>query len=259
VLVSPSFVIARKEIRDHLRDTRALLSSAFMALMGPAVVLLVSLSDRTPGQNGARVFVGMLSIFALVSAFAGAIDVAMDSTAGERERRSLIPLLLNPVTRSEIVFGKWIAVTAFAVAAVALNSAALVSVLAWAAPTVLAARAGQIASWILLGLLPLTALAAAANLFVAVLCRTTKEAHTALRFLSFVPMLIGMFLVFFPSWTGRTWFVLPIVGQQTLIGLREPSASIGASVILALVTLAAAIGPLVGATRVLSRDDILSA
>ena len=152
--MSLSFVIARKEIRDHLRDTRALLSSAFMALMGPAVVLLVSLSDRAPGQNGARVFVGMLSIFALVSAFAGAIDVAMDSTAGERERRSLIPLLLDPVTRSEIILGKWIAVTAFALAAVALNSAALVAVLAWAAPAMLAARAGQIAMWILLGLLP---------------------------------------------------------------------------------------------------------
>jgi sodium transport system permease protein len=259
VLVTLSFVIARKEIRDHLRDTRALLSSAFMALMGPAVVLLVSLSDRAPGQDGARVFVGMLTIFALVSAFAGAIDVAMDSTAGERERRSLIPLLLNPVTRSEIVLGKWIAVTAFALGAVALNSAALVAVLAWAAPALLAARADQIAMWILLGLAPLTALGAAANLFVAVLCRSTKEAHTALRFLAFVPMLIGMFLVFFPSWTGRAWFVLPIVGQQTLIALREPSAPIAASVILALVTLVAAIGPLVGATRVLSRDDILSA
>ena len=46
---------------------------------------------------------------------------------------------------------------------------------------------------------------------------------------------------------------------QTLIGLPEPSAPIAASVILALVTLAAAVGPLVGATRVLSRDDILSA
>jgi hypothetical protein len=72
-------------------------------------------------------------------------------------------------------------------------------------------------------------------------------------------MLIGMFLVFFPSWTDRAWFVLPIVGQQTLIGLAEPSAPIAAGAILALVTLAAAIGPLAGATRVLSRDDILSA
>jgi sodium transport system permease protein len=257
--MSRALVVAAKEIRDHARDLRSLLSSALMALMGPGVVLLVSLSDRAPGQDGARVVLGMLSVFALVSSFAGAIDIAMDSTAGERERRSLLPLLLNPVHRSEVIVGKWLAVTAFALAALVLNSLGTLVVLAWAGADVLASRAQQIVVWIVLGLVPLTAFGAAVNLLVAVMCRTTKEAHTALRFLAFVPMLVGMFLVFFPSWTGRAWFLLPIVGQQTLIGLREPSGLVAPGVILALVTLAAAILPLVAARRVLNRDDTLSA
>lgn len=257
--MSPFLVVASKEIRDHARDVRALLSSATMALMGPGVVLLVSLSDRAPGEAGARVLLGMLSVFALVASFAGAIDIAMDSTAGERERRSLLPLLLNPVPRSGVIVGKWIAVTTFALAALALNSVGVVAVLAGAAPALLASRAEQIIVWIVLGLVPLAALGAAVNLFVAVLCRTTKEAHTALRLVAFLPMLVGMFLVFFPAWTGRTWFVLPLVGQQTLIGLREPSALVAPGMILALVTLAVAVLPLVAANRVLNRDDILSA
>jgi sodium transport system permease protein len=173
-----------------------------MALLGPAVVLLVSLSGRIRGHEGESVLVGMLSVFALVSSFAGAIDIAMDSTAGERERRSLLPLLLNPVPRQDVIVGKWLALTTFALAAVAVNSVAMAAVLAWAAPALLASRAPQLLLWITLGLIPLALLGAALSLLVAVLCRSTKEAHTALRFLVFVPMLVGMFLVFFPAWVG---------------------------------------------------------
>ena len=54
------------------------------------------------------------------------------------------------------------------------------------------------------------------------------------------------------------WFLLPIVGQQTLIAVREPSALVVQGAILALVTLVASVLPLV-ARRVLNRDDILSA
>ncbi len=256
--MSLPLVVARKEIRDHARDLRSLLSSALMALMGPGVVLLVSLSDRAPGQDGARVLLGMLSVFALVSSFAGAIDIAMDSTAGERERHSLLPLLLNPVHRSEVIVGKWIAVTVFALAALVLNSLGTLVVLAWAAPDVLASRAQQIVVWIVLGLVPLAAFGAAVNLLVAVMCRTTKEAHSALRFLAFVPMLVGMFLVFFPSWTGRVWFVLPLVGQQALIGFREQSGLLAPGAVLGFVTLAMSVLPLIAAARVLDRDDIVS-
>jgi hypothetical protein len=57
-----SLVVARKEIVEHLRDRRSLLSSVMMALMGPGVVLLVSLSGRTRGQDSAGVILGMLSV-----------------------------------------------------------------------------------------------------------------------------------------------------------------------------------------------------
>lgn len=253
-----ALVVAFKEIRDHLRETRSLTSSALLALMGPAVVLLVSMSDRTSGKDNTTVLLGMLSVFALVSSFAGAIDIAMDATAGERERRSLLPLLLNPVRRSALITGKWLAVTAFALAVLALNCLATVAVLLWAAPAVFASRAPLIVIWIGLGLVPLAALGAALSIFVAVRCRTTKEAHTALRFVTFMPMVVGMFLVFFPAWTGRIWFLLPVVGQQALIGVPEGSIPVARAALLAAVTLAAAVPVLFAATRVLSRDDILS-
>ena len=256
--MSPVLVIAQKEITDHARDFRSLLSSAMMALMGPGIVFAVSLSNRAPGQDGAPVLLAMLSVFALVAAFGGAIDIAMDATAGERERQSLLPLLLNPVSGVDVVVGKWIAAAAFALAALALNMAGLLLVLRLEAPTLLAARAAQIGLWMRFGLVPLACLGAAVSLLTALLCRTTKEANTALRFVVFVPMIVAMFLVFFPGWMGTLWFLVPIVGQQALISLTFATVPVVRGTLLAIITLAATLAVLRGAGRALNQDTVHS-
>lgn len=255
----PALTIAGKELTDHARDTRSLVSSAMMALMGPVVVFLVSLSKRGHSQDGAPVLLAMLSVFALVAAFGGAIDIAMDTTAGERERRSLLPLLLNPVSDLDIIVGKWIAAAVFALGALALNCGGLLLVLRLAAPALLVAHAAQIGLWVKLGLVPLACLGAAVSLLAAVLCRTTKEANNALRFVVFVPMFVAMFLVFFPNWIGRAWFVVPIVGQQALIGLSFATVPVVRATLLAIITFVATLAVVAAAGRVLGRDDVLSA
>jgi hypothetical protein len=70
-----------------------------------------------------------------------------------------------------------------------------------------------------------------------------------------------MALVFFPGWIVRLWYVLPVVGQQALIGagLRGQAVSAVQSSILGLVTLAAAALAILAASRALNRDDILTA
>jgi hypothetical protein len=116
-------VVARKEIVDGLRDFRSVLSSVLYALMGPLVVGLVSLggvAGTKPGSS-AIVLASMMSVFTLVAAFVGGMNVAMDTIAGERERRSLLPLLLNPVGRLDVVLGKWLAVSLFAIGGFTLN------------------------------------------------------------------------------------------------------------------------------------------
>ena len=66
--------------------------------MGPVVILLVAQSPAA-AKGGAPLLLSMMSVFALVSAFTGGMYLALDATAGERERGSLVPLLLNPVSR----------------------------------------------------------------------------------------------------------------------------------------------------------------
>src|SRR4051794_2716975 len=106
-------IVARKELMDHLRDVRSLISAGLYALMGPFVVLIVARAVRGANQP---MLAGMMSVFTLVSAFVGGMYVAMDMTAGERERRSLLPLLMNPITRLDLMIGKWLATSVFAVA-----------------------------------------------------------------------------------------------------------------------------------------------
>src|SRR5687767_882774 len=128
--MSGSMTVALKEIRDHFRDRRSLRSAALYSLMGPVVILLVSQSSAAE-KGGAPLLLSMMSVFALVSAFTGGMYLALDSTAGERERGSLVPLLLNPVPPLDLVAGKWIAVAAFSVAGLIVNLAGFTAVFEW--------------------------------------------------------------------------------------------------------------------------------
>lgn len=198
-MLSQSFIIARKEIADNWRDRRSIVSSSLYALMGPAVVFMVSLATRVDA-----VLIGMMSVFTLVSAFAGGMNVAMDTVAGERERRSLLPLLLNPIARRDIVVGKWLAVSLFSAAGVVVNLLGFAVVLH--APRPMLAAAATV--------LPLALLAAALQLLISTECRAVKEAQNYLSMLIFLPMLAGMFQVFHPP-AARVWLtVLPVLGQQ---------------------------------------------
>ena len=214
-MTDQSLIIARKEIVDHLRDRRSLMSGALYTLMGPLVVMVVSFSGQVGGKPA--LLLSMMSVFALVSTFTGGMAVAMDITAGERERRSLVPLLLTPIASRHLVLGKWLATCAFALGALAINIAGVAAVMALRAPGPFAANAAPLASWVLLGLAPLACFAAALELLASAACRTTKEANTWLTFVVFVPMMVGMFLVFYPL-SGNGWLALPVVGQQLVFG-----------------------------------------
>jgi sodium transport system permease protein len=259
-MLNQSLIIARKEVMDGLRDVRSVVASLFYALMGPLVVGLVSMAHvgGNRPEAAAAVLVGMMSVFTLVAAFVGGMNVAMDTVAGERERRSLLPLLLNPVDRRYLVLGKWIAVSLFAIAGLAVNLLGFVVVLTTAGMQVRLAWPSLLLV-IAIGIFPLPLLAASMQLLISTVCRGVKEAQTWLSLIVFLPMAIGMLLVFAP-WARQAWCgILPVVGQQLqlehlmsgrTVDLLQPIALGCATVILALLILSAA------ANR-LGRDEII--
>ncbi|MGD0364532.1 MAG: ABC transporter permease subunit [Bryobacteraceae bacterium] len=246
-MLKPVLVVARKEAVDSLRDTRSVISSLMYALMGPAVIFMVSMAVHADA-----VLIGMMSVFTLVAAFVGGMNVAMDTIAGERERQSLLPLLMNPVRRREIVLGKWLAVGLFSMAGLILNLAGFAMVFA---------RAGIHLPWLAVtaGILPLALLAASLQLLISTVCRAAKEAQTYLSMLVFLPMGLGMFQVFFPA-AARGWFAfLPVLGQQLQLEcwLKNGALSLGQAAALGCFTTAAALLVLEVAANRLHRDEIV--
>jgi sodium transport system permease protein len=243
-MLNQIFTIACKEVTDSWRDRRGLMSAALYSLMGPGVVGLVSLTVH----DSQGVLVAMMSIFTLVSAFVGGMNVAMDSIAGERERRSLLPLLMHPVSRLDLLLGKWLAVAAFSAAGLSLNVLGFALLLHRAPPPALAVC-----------LIPLALLAAALEVWVSTLCRAVKEAHTYLSMLVFLPMGLGMFMVFSPVAGQGWWKFLPVAGQQLQLeaGMRGGELDLLRILLLGFGTLVLAGVTLLAAANRLEQDDVV--
>jgi sodium transport system permease protein len=256
-MLSPTLVVARKETIDSLRDTRSVISALMYALMGPAVIFMVSLALRVAEHKDA-VLIGMMSVFTLVAAFVGGMNVAMDTVAGERERQSLLPLLMNPVRRREIVLGKWLAVGLFSLGGLILNLTGFAIVFAVAEIDL---PAGPLRLWlaIAVGILPLALLAASLQLLISTVCRAAKEAQTYLSMLVFLPMGLGMFQVFFPA-AAHGWFAfVPVMGQQLQLErwLTGGAAPFVPAAALGCLTAALALLILELAANRLHRDEIV--
>ena len=79
-------------------------------------------STATARQKGAFILF-LIPMFAILSPLLGGMTIAIDSTAGERERGSLEPLLVNPAPRGAIAGGKWLAASTGAMLSVMQYSA----------------------------------------------------------------------------------------------------------------------------------------
>ncbi|MBN1240056.1 MAG: ABC transporter permease, partial [Gammaproteobacteria bacterium] len=73
---------------------------------GAQATIMLDEFDVSTAAGRSVVLLGMLTYFLLFATLMGGFYLAIDSTAGERERRSLEPLLTTPVERSSLLLGK---------------------------------------------------------------------------------------------------------------------------------------------------------
>ena len=89
-------------------------ASLHLAMRGVSPKLLqpVTIEERDLASAQARAsrLTSLIPMFIILAVLYGALTAALDSTAGERERGSLEPLLMNPVEHGALVAGKWGAV-----------------------------------------------------------------------------------------------------------------------------------------------------
>ena len=147
---------------------------------GTAWPLQVAKRDQATPQSRAVLMFAMLPYFFVITIFMGGMYLAIDLTAGERERQSLEPLFANPVPRWKILCGKLAAICAFSLASL------LVTLLAFAVvgQFIPAGKIGMeldlglhFASHVLLLMLPLVLLLAALQSMVAGFAKSYGVAH----------------------------------------------------------------------------------
>ncbi|MCY4635548.1 MAG: ABC transporter permease [Acidobacteria bacterium] len=190
--------------------------------VSPEVVQAVRVDDldlATPAQSAARFF-AMLPMFLIMVAFIGGMNVAIDATAGERERQSLEPLLVNPMSRPALTAGKWITTCLFGLVATVLTLLMFVLLMRFVPLEDLDVQLSLGARQLLLmsaAVAPLVLLASALQMFVATFARSFKEAQTYVSLLVFVPIIPSTVLQFYPLQPTGWMMLVPALSHHLLL------------------------------------------
>jgi sodium transport system permease protein len=202
---------------------------------GIAAPVVVGKRDQSTPQSRAGLVLGILPYFFVFAVYIGSMYLAIDLTAGERERQSLEPLFANPVARWRILVGKLGAIGAFSLASLVLTAVAF-SIAGHFMPAekmglVFDLGPAFIAKAILLEL-PLIAVFAVLETLVAAFAKSYREAQTYLGLLMIVPILPSLLMSFMPVKPAHWMYAVPLLGQQIgvsdlLRGNAVPTADIG--------------------------------
>jgi sodium transport system permease protein len=206
------------------------------------VVQIEELDTATP-QSQALIFISMLPYFIIFAIFNGASPVITDATAGERERGSLEPLLINPLPRGWFATGKMLAAMPFAAFNLIITLTGFAAIFRLLpVEDLLGVQIGLdfgalVAVFLIC--LPIVFLACAIQTLIASFTKTAKEAGTYLPFIGLIPSLPGLALAFLPVKPELWTMLIPTFGQQILINqfLRFEPISVTNIVISAALTI----------------------
>ncbi|HEY7672368.1 MAG TPA: ABC transporter permease [Gammaproteobacteria bacterium] len=202
----------------------------------------------TPAGRSALVL-GVLTYFLLFATLLGGLYLATDTTAGERERKSLEPLLTLPVTRASLLAGKVAATICFMLLSLALTLMGFVAVLTFlpleqlgmSAHFGIATALGAFAI-----VAPMAPLGATLLTLVASFTKSYKEAQTYLGLLLLVPTLpvIGATLLNVKATHALMW--VPSMSQHLLVTALIKNEPLAAGMVAESVTSTLLIGALLG-------------
>lgn len=182
-------------------------------------IALHPIDISTPAARSALAL-GALGYLVLLTMLMGGMYLAIDATAGERERGSLEPLLTVPVRREHLIYGKILAACAFMTLSLVLTVAAFAIVLRFVGLERFGMSADfgpRVAAGIVLACLPLVPLGAALMTLVAAFTRSYREAQTYVGLVLLVPTLPLVFAAVLGLQPRAALMAIPSLGQQFLI------------------------------------------
>lgn len=222
--------------------------------------LNVKMQDQATTESKGGQLIAMIILFMLLSVFVSGMNLAIDTSAGERERNSLALLLSHPISLRQLVLSKVCAVSIFGM--LGLFLVLLVSKFVY--PFVPWQELGfnvdininfMMAAFIAGAFVAF--LAASMQLFVSFMAKSFKEAQTYITFVMFVPMMLSYAVTFDLATDELRW--APVTGQlQALIdvmkGKEIPLLQLAVS---CLSTLLISIALVLGMERLLKSEKIV--
>ena len=212
--------LAESALKSFARETailRTLERGVDPQLLGAINVERINLA--TPTQQAAFLLF-LIPMFGLIGAVIGSMSVAIDTTAGERERGSLEPLLMNPIALAALVVGKWAMValfasgvvvltfTGFAVATHFVPTENLTALFQFGVPELIAFAAVAIPfAWTISALLML----------VATYGRSYKEAQTYASYIALVVNFVPLVTIFATLKDAPWQLFVPALAQQMVM------------------------------------------
>ena len=158
--------------------------------------------DLSPEESGDRMMVAFLPMMILLFIFIGCIYIAIDITAGEKERRTLQTLFTTTASTKEIVAGKFLAVAAVGIVSATMNILSLVvamNIQAYLLEEESAGMAMNLAPeawvWLVILVLLTTLFLGALSLAVVLLANSYKEAQSYVSPLMMVVLIPAMMAI----------------------------------------------------------------
>ena len=195
---------------------RLLMRGIDLQILSP--VKVIEQDTALPSSNFAFV-TAVLGLYLLMAAFMSGLSVAIDSSAGERERNVLEILLCQPISTMKIVLAKLSAASAVAVLGVVLTLVLTSVSMGFVDLSQIGATFELSASTVialLAMLLPICLFASALQLFVSFRAKSFKEAQSTVSMIIMVPAMLPFALMFIddkPKWLE--W--MPVSGQTLLM------------------------------------------
>jgi sodium transport system permease protein len=191
----------------------------------------VAREEQVAASVWSKMFPALLVIMALTGAFYPAIDLG----AGEKERGTMETLLISPAKRVELVLGKFATIMLFSTATALLNLLSMGLTGQQMSAVMSDGMANRVSldfpglvplAWLVILLLPLSALFSALCLALATFARSTKEGQYYLTPLLMVVMGLTMFCLSPAVEMTPLYSVIPVVNVALLLkGLLLNSAS----------------------------------
>lgn len=211
-------------VKNQLNQWAAATGSLRLLSRGvsPEVSQVLKINDVNVAsdQKMASKILGAIPMVILLLAFVTGAGMSSEMAAGERENKTLEPVLITPISHTTLFLGKW--ATALAVTFVfALLGVALQLVSVNAAPLEQLGLRSQLNLSdfvaIMLVLVPVMILATALQLLVSFLSKSFKDAQSYNQLLMFLPVIPGVYILLsgagFEAW--KMW--VPLLGSQLLI------------------------------------------